>query len=185
MQTSEFPFHLIVLFLPPLTTAAASRKKLIYKLPEVFKKCIFCLNMEPFGLPAQRIDPSKAVVRLIHVKAGDVPSAPESPPDFLCMTRPVGDSGFGQERRSEGRTRPCRNVLSRGAMRVGSLPLKSQLSHAAIFLAAFPCLCFWRDKDGRGFPQICFSYWGVFLCVPSPRKPEICTERIKGRAKCK
>lgn len=31
----------------------------------------------------------------------------------------------------------------------------------------------------RGFTQLCFSYWGVFLCVPSPNKPEICTGRIK------
>lgn len=138
----QFPFNLVVLFLPPLTTAAASRKKLIYRLPEAFKKCIFCLNPEPFGLPAQSTDPSKAVVRLIHVKAGDVPSAPESPPDFLCVTRTVGDSGFGQERRSEGRTRPCRDALSRGATRVGSLPLKSQLSHAAIFFSSVSLFVF-------------------------------------------
>lgn len=141
-----------------MTTAVASRRKPIYMLPEAFRKCIFYLNLEPFGLPAQSIDPGKVVARLIHAKAGDVPSAPGSPPDVLCVTLLVGDGGFGLERRSEGRTRPCRDALNRGAMRVGLLPLKLQLSCGNFFLPAFPCLCFWRDKDGRGFPQICFSY---------------------------
>ena len=96
---------------------------------------------------------------------------------FSAVILQVDDSGFGLEQQEQGQDCCAEEAVSHGVMLAGSLPLKSQFSHVGSFFSSISL--FWRDKEWRGFPQHCFSYWGVFLCVPSPSKPEICTGRIK------